>query len=227
MKKHILLYLLALFIAVPVVLFLTFHDHSSHHKEKEEKPMESTEKIEEIAETNKAEAREEKIHPPIDGWEERITVKPFGIFVTPDNSPVELERYNGFHTGVDFEAHKEEKDKDVAIKAICKGEIIQLNEVSGYGGLIVQSCKIDGEKVTVLYGHVDIESDKTVVKRGDAVKAEEEITILASENSRLNGLERKHLHLGIHRGEGIEYLGYVTDKDRLDEWINIEELLKK
>lgn len=33
----------------------------------------------------------------------RITKKPFGIFITPQNSPVQPERFSGFHTGTDFE----------------------------------------------------------------------------------------------------------------------------
>ena len=33
----------------------------------------------------------------------RITKKPFGIFITTQNSPVQPERFSGYHTGVDVE----------------------------------------------------------------------------------------------------------------------------
>jgi hypothetical protein len=35
---------------------------------------------------------------PLDRASGRVTKKPFGIFVTPQNSPVQPERFRGFHT---------------------------------------------------------------------------------------------------------------------------------
>ena len=37
--------------------------------------------------------------------------------------------------------------------------------------------------------------------------------------------ERKHLHLGIHKGSGIELKGYVSNKDQLTEWIDAQTIL--
>lgn len=44
-----------------------------------------------------------KIVLPIAEFEKRITKKPFGIYITPQNSPVQPERFTGYHTGVDVE----------------------------------------------------------------------------------------------------------------------------
>src|SRR4030067_1140465 len=41
--------------------------------------------------------------PPINRADERVTKKPFGIFITPQNSPIQPEKFSGFHTGADFE----------------------------------------------------------------------------------------------------------------------------
>ncbi|MGE5392302.1 MAG: hypothetical protein ACM3NH_00970 [Candidatus Saccharibacteria bacterium] len=39
---------------------------------------------------------------PLADWQERVTKKPFGIFVSPGHSPVDPERFRGYHTGTDF-----------------------------------------------------------------------------------------------------------------------------
>src|SRR5579863_6635904 len=44
-----------------------------------------------------------KLTEPISGGLSRVTKKPFGIYVTPQNSPVQPEKFTGFHTGIDFE----------------------------------------------------------------------------------------------------------------------------
>jgi hypothetical protein len=41
--------------------------------------------------------------PPVPGFPEEITKKPFGIFINPETSPVQPERFRGYHTGVDVE----------------------------------------------------------------------------------------------------------------------------
>ena len=38
---------------------------------------------------------------PIGQTEERITKKPFGIKISPENSPISPERFSGYHTGID------------------------------------------------------------------------------------------------------------------------------
>ncbi|KKQ38871.1 MAG: Exopolysaccharide biosynthesis protein, sugar transferase domain protein [Candidatus Moranbacteria bacterium GW2011_GWC2_37_73] len=41
---------------------------------------------------------------PLDNALSRITKKPFGIYVNPKNSPVNPERFTGYHSAVDLEA---------------------------------------------------------------------------------------------------------------------------
>jgi hypothetical protein len=54
---------------------------------------------------------------------ERDSIRPFGIYITKQNSPVQPERFTGYHAGTDFETFPEEKDTDVVINAICDGKL--------------------------------------------------------------------------------------------------------
>src|SRR5579871_4518385 len=40
---------------------------------------------------------------PAKDFLQRVTKKPFGIYVTPTDSPVQPERFTGYHTGADGE----------------------------------------------------------------------------------------------------------------------------
>ncbi|PIZ00096.1 hypothetical protein COY62_04405 [bacterium (Candidatus Howlettbacteria) CG_4_10_14_0_8_um_filter_40_9] len=164
---------------------------------------------------------EEKAIPPIPlpDAKERITKKPFGIYITSQNSPVQPEKFQGYHTGTDFETFSEEQDKEIAISAICEGKAISSGHVSGYGGLLIQNCSIDGQKVTVLYGHLALAS---LPKTNTDIKKGQRIGILAPADSSESSFERKHLHLGIHKGETIDYSGYVNAKNQLDSWLDAE-----
>ena len=83
---------------------------------------------------------------PLDDPRERVTKKPFGTQVSPDNSPVQPERFLGYHTGIDFEVSDDEREREfVKVRAFCGGEIIQKKQAAGYGGVIVQECMIDTE----------------------------------------------------------------------------------
>ena len=55
----------------------------------------------------------QKLAPPIESALKRVTKKPFGIYVTPQSSPVKPEKFKGYHTGVDFEILPSEKNKEV------------------------------------------------------------------------------------------------------------------
>lgn len=163
------------------------------------------------------EEKEDEPEIPISKAKTRITKKPFGIYVTPQNSPVQPEKFQGYHTGTDFETFPNEQDKEVPIYAICDGKAISSGQVSGYGGLLIQSCNIESQTVTVLYGHLNLASllgTNTDIKKG------QKIGVLALANSSESGFERKHLHLGIHKGEGIDYRGYVDAKNQLESWID-------
>lgn len=61
---------------------------------------------------------------PINHAQDRISKKPFGLYVTTKKSPVSPERFIGFHTGVDFETFDSEKNSEIPIHAICSGKLI-------------------------------------------------------------------------------------------------------
>ncbi|PIS40806.1 MAG: hypothetical protein COT26_01390 [Candidatus Kerfeldbacteria bacterium CG08_land_8_20_14_0_20_43_14] len=64
------------------------------------------------------------LFPPISNALSRITKKPFGIYITPQNSPVQPERFTGYHTGVDFETLPSEANINVPIYAAANGEVL-------------------------------------------------------------------------------------------------------
>src|SRR5689334_6592764 len=96
--------------------------------------------------------------PPISNWQNRVTKKPFGIHVSPKDSPVKPERFAGYHTGVDFETSPDEKDAAVPVNAICDGTLVMKKWATGYGGVAVERCVIDKQTVTVVYGHIKLAS---------------------------------------------------------------------
>ncbi len=157
------------------------------------------------------------IYPMVDA-QNRVTKKPFGISIAPATSPVQPERFSGYHTGTDFETFPNEQDSDVEIFSLCSGEVRFTGWVKGYGGVLIQDCIYENEQVTVLYGHLNIDSV--------SLRTESELV----EGTRIGNLgkgfseetdgERKHLHLSIHRGTTIEYRGYVPTEKELSDWIN-------
>ncbi|MBI5734020.1 MAG: M23 family metallopeptidase [Candidatus Kerfeldbacteria bacterium] len=155
---------------------------------------------------------------------ERITKKPFGVKISPDNSPVSPERFAGYHTGVDFETIASEQNEEVKIWAVCAGTLILKKYASGYGGVAVQSCRLNGQAVTLVYGHLKLSSIIAEVK--SELKAGEQIGVLGNGYSTETDNERKHLHLGIHKGPAVSLLGYVKTKAELDDWLDVAEYLK-
>lgn len=173
----------------------------------------------EISDTSNS-SKTPEVVAPISDAKSRVTKKPFGIYITPATSPVQPEKFTGYHTGVDFEITSDEKTKNIDVFAICTGEILKAEKVSGYGGVIIQQCTVEGSPVTVLYGHVILPDIAIGPKT-----AGEKLTILAPANSEFSGGERKHLHLGIHKGTGIEYRGYVDSQSQLSAWTDILKYL--
>jgi hypothetical protein len=156
--------------------------------------------------------------PPLDRAKERVTKKPFGIYITPQNSPLQTEKFRGYHTGTDFEIFPEELNIDVPVKAICSGKIAVKKFASGYGGVLIQNCTLDNQPITVIYGHLKLTS--IAKQAGDDLNIGDKIGILGKAYSSETDGERKHLHLGIHRGSGINILGYVASKSALSGWID-------
>lgn len=154
---------------------------------------------------------------------ERVTKKPFGIFITPQDSPVQPERFRGYHTGTDFETFSQEKDSDVPIYAITDGKILLKKSASGYGGVLVESGTYGNSPITIIYGHLSLTSINKKV--GDSLAKGEQIGVLGKGYGPETDGERKHLHLGIHLGKEINILGYVPDKETLKDWIDTMTLL--
>lgn len=155
---------------------------------------------------------------PLFNASKRITKKPFGIKISPADSPVSPERFSGYHTGVDYETFDDEKEKDVPVFAICGGKLLQKKQVGGYGGVLVQECLLGDQLLMVVYGHIALSSVIRTV--GDYVDPGEQIASLGAGFSPDTDNERKHLHLGIHKGSQVDLRGYVESKDELDEWIS-------
>ena len=160
---------------------------------------------------------------PISTPASRITKKPFGIYITKQTSPVQPERFGGFHVGVDFETTSAEKDIVVPISAACDGKLLLKKRATGYGGVAVQSCRIDGKDVTIVYGHLRLSSVTLTV--GQAIKQGDQIGVLGTGYSTETDGERKHLHLGIHKGTTVDIKGYEQSKSALSQWLDAKAIL--
>ena len=147
-----------------------------------------------------------------------MTKKPFGIYITPASSPIQPERFQGYHTGADFEIFPEELNVDVPIYAVCDGKLILKEYASGYGGVAVESCQLNNQSITVIYGHLNLGSIKLV--SNSSLKTADFIGILGADKSAQTNGERKHLHLGFHKGSAVNILGYVQNKTELSGWID-------
>ncbi|MCX6797790.1 MAG: VTT domain-containing protein [Candidatus Falkowbacteria bacterium] len=65
-----------------------------------------------------------QLTPPLADARARVTKKSFGIKISPTDSPVQPEKFSGYHTGVDFETWPSEADQDVVVSALCSGPLI-------------------------------------------------------------------------------------------------------
>lgn len=166
----------------------------------------------------------EGFYEPISNALSRVTKKPFGIYITPATSPVQPESFQGYHTGTDFEITPDELNKDVPVMALCDGTLAVKRMASGYGGVMVESCLLNNQPITVIYGHVKISSSPFSV--GDKLKGGEQIAVLGANKSAETDGERKHLHLGVHKGSAVNILGYVSNQSELSGWIDVAQLLK-
>ncbi len=155
---------------------------------------------------------------PVSRASERVTKKPFGIYITQKNSPVQPEKFTGYHTGADFEIFADELKTNVSVKAICSGVLKLKQWASGYGGVVVQSCELASQPVTVIYGHIKLSSISAKV--GEKLEVGKILGILGNAYSTETDGERKHLHLGIHKGTAINIRGYVSAKSALSGWLN-------
>ena len=166
---------------------------------------------------------ESSFRAPMDRFAQRITKKPFGIDIDPATSPVQPERFSGFHNAVDLEVFPNEIDAEVEVGAFCGGDILQVRRVTGYGGLVVQECELENQKLAIIYGHMDIESIHPVV--GEYIAPGAHLGYLGDHESAETDGERKHLHFGIYRGAGIDIRGYVPTETQLEGWLDPAQFL--
>lgn len=148
----------------------------------------------------------------------RVTKKPFGIYITPKNSPVQPEKFTGYHTGIDFETTTAEANIDVSVVAFCDGKLLEKKYATGYGGVAVQSCVLNNQSVTIIYGHLKLASITPTV--GQTLKKGDLLGVLGKGYSTETDGERKHLHFGIHIGSAINILGYVQKQSDLSSWLD-------
>ena len=155
---------------------------------------------------------------PLSRAAERITKKTLGQYITPQNSPVQPEKFQGYHTGTDFEIFPEEADAAVSVRAVCSGKLLLKEFASGYGGVAVESCDLEGNPITVIYGHLKLTSID--LKNGSDLKAGDVIGVLGKGYSSETDGERKHLHLGFCKGSSVNIRGYVSSVSQLSGWLD-------
>lgn len=81
----------------------------------------------------------------------------------------------------------------------------------------MQSCTINREAVTVLYGHLTIAD---LSKKSAKTLTGNVVATLAPARSHDSDGNRKHLHLSIHRGTEVQALGYVQTEEVPSSHIN-------
>jgi murein DD-endopeptidase MepM/ murein hydrolase activator NlpD len=158
---------------------------------------------------------------PIAQFQERITKKPFGIYITPQTSPIQPERFSGYHTGLDVEY--DDSLSDVPVYALYDGRVILSQQVSGYGGTIVLQTNINGENLYIFYGHLN---PSNLIPVGSDVKKGQQIAILGKGYSQETDGERKHLHFAI-RKNNLDLRGYVQNQSELSDWYNPVDFYKQ
>ncbi len=158
--------------------------------------------------------------PPLPGTASRPQLLTFGLFVTPDpaQNPIDPpERFTGYHAGLDFEIFSDEAEKDIPVLALCDGKILISKVAEGYGGVLVQHCIYRGQDITVLYGHL---METSLLPAGELARTGQQIALLGAARSTDTDGNRKHLHLGIHKGRSVVLLGYVQTPEELGSFID-------
>lgn len=187
------------------------------------RPELADEKFEEFLDSIKLGGEPTALFYPIKNFPEGITKKPFGIFITPENSPIQPERFSGFHTGADVEIDSADLSRDIPIYSIAAGRVLKSTRAAGYGGVLAIEHWIAGERVVGIYGHLDPAS---LAPLNREVQAGDRIGILGEANTSKTDFNRKHLHFGLYKGENVELLGYVESKNDLKQWVDPVDFLR-
>lgn len=160
---------------------------------------------------------------PIANFLTGVTKKPFGIFVSAKNSPVQPERFSGYHTGVDVEPPADYGDQTIPAFAMGDGIAVLSQSASGYGGVLAIRHPVGGEQLLAVYGHLNPQS---MVSAGTRVYGGERIGVLGKGFSSETDFERRHLHFGLYRGSDVDIRGYVKNKSDLKQWLDPAEFFK-
>jgi hypothetical protein len=164
---------------------------------------------------------------PIPSARNRPVALGFGMHVTANakENPIDPpERFEGYHAGRDYEVLASELDKEIPISSICSGSVLYSGYAEGYGGVLTQRCNINGESMTVIYGHLD---SNGLTPEGTILAAGDRLGKLAPARSVWSDGNRKHLHLGIHKGEVPDMRGYVQEPMELEEFIDPRAVLSR
>lgn len=155
-----------------------------------------------------------KLFPPVANFRDRITKKFFGTYITPKSSPIQPERFTGYHTGVDVEYT--DVSADVPVLAIADGTVVTSQIASGYGGVLVIRHQIDNRTLFAVYGHLRPSSLTPV---DISITAGQQIGVLGTGYNRETDGERRHLHFAIARKNTIT--GYVSSQAILNStWLD-------
>ena len=152
---------------------------------------------------------------PVENFVRRVTKKPFGIYIDPKNSPVQPERFTGYHTGAD--AEYTDITADVPVRSITAGTVRSARRSNGYGGVVVIEHIINNQPHLGIYGH---HYRARLIKENNPVAAGETIGYLGQDKSDATDGERKHLHLAILVGTKLDLRGYVPKQADLSAWLN-------
>ncbi len=213
-------------LAAIVIIWLNFSYHPTTKTPLERQPNASQQQTK-STEPTKPKATEKKptyiYSQPTKGFKNRVTKKPFGIYVSPGHSPVSPERFTGYHTGADAEYGKT-GDEDIPVSAITAGKVIAAEYVDGYGGAVAVRSKINGKERVVIYGHLDPNRLPSV---GRQLSRGEQFAYLGKGYSHQTDGERKQLHLGILKGDSLNWKGYVQHKSQLSGWLDPMKVLNE
>jgi len=152
---------------------------------------------------------------PVANFKTRVTKKPFGIYITTQNSPVQPERFSGYHTGAD--AEYQDVSADVPVYAVADGVVVLSRTASGYGGVFMVEIELNGIKHNVLYGHIRPSSLPAV---GQKVTRGQQIALLGTGYSIETDGERRHLHFAVLTDTRLDIKGYVPTKADLVGWLD-------
>lgn len=158
---------------------------------------------------------------PTQGFLDRITKKPFGIKIAPSTSPVQPERFSGYHTGAD--AEYEDTAGEVEVRAIADGTVELAQTADGYGGVVVIAHELDGTTYRTVYGHLD---PANLPEVSAELKQNDPIGRLGDGASTETDGERKHLHLALYKGSEPNLKGYVDTETELKDWLDPVSLFR-